>query len=164
MALRTVRTDEDPILRKKSREVTVFDDKLEVLIEDMIETMHDSNGIGIAAPQVGILKRAVIVMDPEEEEPDPIPMINPVILARDGEQCKEEGCLSVPGKTGTVNRPYSITVAYQDVTGEKYEANLEGDIVRVVCHEIDHLDGVLFTDKVVEDTTERNDEKRRKRR
>lgn len=156
MAIRTVRTDEDPILRKRSREVTQFDDRLAELVEDMIDTMYASDGIGIAAPQVGILKRAVIVMDPEEEEPIPMVLINPVITEREGEQCKEEGCLSVPGKTGTVNRPYKIVLQYQDVKGEKYETGIEGELVRVVCHEVDHLDGILFSDKMVEDTTNKH--------
>lgn len=156
MAIRTVRTDEDPILRKKSREVTRFDDKLCELVDDMVDTMYQSDGIGIAAPQVGVLKRVVIVMNPEEEEPVPIALVNPVILQEEGEQCKEEGCLSVPGKTGTVNRPYKISLRYQDVEGGNYEAELEGEIVRVVCHEVDHLNGVLFSDKIVEDTTNKN--------
>lgn len=153
MAIRTVRTDEDPILRKRSREVTKFDNRLSELVEDMIDTMHESDGIGIAAPQVGVLKRVVIVMDPEEEEPIPLPLVNPVITKTEGEQCKEEGCLSIPGRTGTVNRPYRITLQYQDVAGEHYETEIEGELVRVVCHEVDHLDGILFSDKIVEETT-----------
>lgn len=154
MAIRRVRTDDDPILRKISKEVTVFDERLAELVEDMIETMHESDGIGIAAPQVGVLKRAVIVMDPEEEEPLPIVLINPVILEQEGEQCKEEGCLSLPGKTGTVIRPTKVRITYRDVEGKNCETEAEGDLVRVICHEIDHLNGVLFSDKIVEDTTE----------
>lgn len=155
MAIRTIRTDDDPILRKRSREITVFDDKLADLIQDMIDTMHHADGIGIAAPQVGVLKRVVIVMDPQEEDPVPIPLVNPRILSSEGRQCKEEGCLSVPGRQGTVDRPTRVMLSYFDADGEEYETEIEGDLVRVICHELDHLDGVLFTDKLVEDTTDR---------
>lgn len=151
MAIRNIRTDEDPILRKKSRVVTSFDEKLAELADDMIETMDEHDGIGIAAPQVGVLRRIVIVMDPELEEPEPIVLVNPEIKRAEGLQCKAEGCLSVPNRSGTVERPTSITLRYQDIDGESVECDLEGDIVRVVCHELDHLDGILYTDKMVEE-------------
>lgn len=155
MAIRMIRTDEDPLLRKRSREITVFDDRLAELAGDMIETMNDADGIGIAAPQVGVLKRVVIVMDPSEEDPIPIVLVNPRILESDGSQCKEEGCLSVPNRQGTVERPERIKLEYRDVDGEQCITEIEGDMVRVVCHEVDHLDGILFTDKLVEETTGR---------
>jgi len=119
MAIRTIRTDNDPVLRKVAREVTVFDEKLEVLVEDMIETMHDADGVGLAAPQIGILKR-VIVFDLYDDE-GPMALINPRIVDQSGIQMEEEGCLSLPGRHGIVKRPLSVTVQFEDLDGESYE-------------------------------------------
>lgn len=150
MAIRTIRLEEDPILRKISKEVTAFDDKLKILVEDMIETMHDAEGVGLAAPQVGVLKR-VIVLDMYDED-GPIAMINPRFIEQNGIQIGEEGCLSLPGKHGIVKRPLSVKVAFEDLDGDTYE--LEGDelMARAICHEIDHLNGILYTDKLYKET------------
>ncbi len=154
MAIRTIRTDNDPVLRKVAREVTVFDEKLEVLVEDMIETMHDADGVGLAAPQIGILKR-VIVFDLYDDE-GPMALINPRIVDQSGIQMEEEGCLSLPGRHGIVKRPLSVTVQFEDLDGESYEIVGEELLARVLCHEIDHLDGVLYIDKqiIVEEKAE----------
>lgn len=142
MALRKVRLDGDPILRKISKEVTSIDKKLEILIEDMIETMRYENGIGLASPQVGILKR-LIVIDIGEE---PIVAINPIIENEDGQIEDIEGCLSVPNLRGKVDRPERITVRYMNQDGEEIKKDVQGYAARVFCHEIDHLNGILYTD------------------
>jgi peptide deformylase len=147
MAIRTIRTDNDPILRKLSKTVTVFDDKLDLLIEDMIETMHHADGIGLAAPQIGILKR-VIVIDLYDED-GPMALINPRIIDQNGLQMEEEGCLSLPGRHGVVKRPLSVTVQFEETDGLTYEMVGEELLARVLCHEIDHLDGILYIDKEV---------------
>ena len=154
MAIRTIRADNDPVLRKVAREVTVFDEKLEVLVEDMIETMHDADGVGLAAPQIGILKR-VIVFDLYDDE-GPMALINPRIFDQSGIQMEEEVCLSLPGLHGIVKRPLSVTVQFEDLDGESYEIVGEELLARVLCHEIDHLDGVLYIDKqiIVEEKAE----------
>lgn len=154
MAIRTIRTDNDPILRKRSKEITLFDDKLDLLIEDMIETMHHADGIGLAAPQIGILKR-LIVIDLYDEE-GPMALINPRIIEQNGLQMEEEGCLSLPGRHGVVKRPLSVTVQYEDTEGTTFEMVGEELLARVLCHEIDHLDGILYIDKevVLEDKAE----------
>ncbi|MDK2867797.1 MAG: peptide deformylase [Clostridiales bacterium] len=148
MAIRTIRTDSDPILRKTSKPVKVFDNKLTELIDDMIETMHEAEGVGLAAPQIGILKR-VIVFDLYDEE-GPMALINPEIIETSGNQCEEEGCLSLPGQRGFVNRPYEIKVRFQDAQGDHYEIEGEELLARVLSHEIDHLNGILYIDKVVD--------------
>lgn len=150
MAIRLIRIDEDPILRKKSKPVTVFDEKLKVLVDDMVETMHHADGVGLAAPQIGILKQ-VIVLDLYDDE-GPMALINPRIVDKKGKQIEEEGCLSLPGRHGMVERPYEVTVQYEDVTGESYELTGEELLSRVLCHEIDHLNGILYIDKQIEDT------------
>ena len=142
MALRKVRLDGDLILRKISKEVTSIDKKLEILIEDMIETMRYENGIGLASPQVGILKR-LIVIDIGEE---PIVAINPIIENEDGQIEDIEGCLSVPNLRGKVDRPERITVRYMNQDGEEIKKDVQGYAARVFCHEIDHLNGILYTD------------------
>lgn len=147
MAIRLIRTDNDPILRKISREVTVFDEKLQILVDDMIETMHHADGVGLAAPQIGVLKR-VIVIDLYDEE-GPMALINPRFLEQNGLQMEEEGCLSLPGRHGVVKRPLSVTVQFEDVDGESYEISGEELLARVLCHEIDHLDGILYIDKEI---------------
>jgi peptide deformylase (EC 3.5.1.88) len=147
MAIRIIRTDNDPILRKVSKEVTAFDKKLDVLVEDMIETMHHADGVGLAAPQIGVLKR-VIVFDLYDED-GPMALINPRIVDQSGLQMEEEGCLSLPGRHGMVKRPLSVTVQFEDLDGETYEIEGEDLMARILCHEIDHLDGILYIDKQV---------------
>lgn len=142
MALRKIRTEEDEILRKISRPVDVITEKILILIEDMIETMNHANGVGLAAPQVGVLKRIIIV----DIGDGPIPMINPVILNTDGIQEGMEGCLSVPGKSGTVVRPNFVKVEYLDEEGETCVIEGEELFARAICHEVDHLNGKLYID------------------
>lgn len=143
MALRTIRTDEDPILRKKSREIKEIDDRIKTLLDDMQETMYHAEGVGLAAPQVGVLRRAIVVDVGEGL----IQMINPEILTEEGSVAGEEACLSVPMKKGRVERPQKITVRYRNIDNE--EINLEASefLARAICHEIDHLDGILYTDR-----------------
>ena len=144
MALRNILTEEDPTLRKVSRPVTKFDDRLHELLDDMAETLEDARGVGLAAPQVGILRR-VVVVDVGEEI---LELINPEIISESGEQTGMEGCLSVPGKYGIVTRPNVVKVRAQDRFGEWYEAEGEELIARAFCHELEHLDGHLYVDKV----------------
>ena len=144
MALRKIVTVGDPILTKVCRPVTKFDQKLAILIEDMIETMHDANGVGLAGPQVGILRRVCIV---EDEQGEIIELINPEIIKTEGEQTGLEGCLSVPDEYGIVARPDYVKVRAQDRHGEWFEVEGHGLTARAFCHELDHLDGILFIDK-----------------
>ena len=147
MAYRKIITLGNDLLREKSREVTEFDDKLGVLIDDMIETMFKANGVGLAAPQIGVLKRvAVVCVDGEKV----YELVNPVIVKKVGEQIGPEGCLSVPGMQADVRRPRKIVVEAQDRTGQLWQYKLEGFIAVAFCHEIDHLDGVLYIDKAEE--------------
>ena len=145
MAIRNVRKIGDPVLNKVCKEVREVNDRTRELINDMFETMYESEGVGLAAPQVGILKR-IVVIDVTGE--DPILLINPEILSIDGEQTGYEGCLSVPGKTGVVTRPNHVKVkAYNE---DMEEFTLEGEelLARAICHELDHLDGKLYVDRV----------------
>ena len=144
MALRNILTEEDPTLRKVSRPVTKFDDRLHELLDDMAETLEDARGVGLAAPQVGILRR-VVVVDVGEEI---LELINPEIISESGEQTGLEGCLSVPGKYGIVTRPNVVKVRAQDRFGAWYEAEGEELIARAFCHELEHLDGHLYVDKM----------------
>ena len=144
MAIRTMRLEKDEILRKKSREVDIIDDKIQTLIDDMIETMYKYNGVGLSAVQVGVLKR-VVVIDIGEGL---LELINPEIIATSGEQIDAEGCLSIPGEDGEVKRPYVVRVRAQDRNGNTFEIEGEELLARAFCHEIDHLDGILFVDKV----------------
>lgn len=146
MALRNIVKDGDSVLRKKCREVTAFDDRLHMLLDDMKETLDHANGAGLAAPQVGVLKRVALVSVDE----DFFELINPEIIATEGEQTDPEGCLSIPGVCGTVSRPYKVTVKAQDRYGKEFTATGEGLLARAFCHELDHLDGILFKDKVIE--------------
>ena len=146
MALRNIVKDGDPVLRKKCREVTSFDDRLHILLDDMKETLELANGAGLAAPQVGILKRVALVSVDE----DFFELINPQIIEAEGEQIDPEGCLSIPGVCGTVSRPYKVTVKAQDRDGNEFTATGEGLLARAFCHELDHLEGILFKDKVIE--------------
>ena len=142
MGLRKILTDKDPALHKVCKPVEVFDKKLHKLLDDMRETLIDSNGVGLAAPQVGILRRVVLVDTGEEI----LELINPEMLETDGEQVGPEGCLSVPGKYGLVKRPYWAKVRAQDRYGDWYEAEGEELIARCFCHELDHLDGIVYTE------------------
>lgn len=145
MAIRLIVKDPDPVLREKALTVTKFNANLHKLLDDMAETMYDAPGVGLAAPQVGILKR-VIVMDCGEEHGGLIELVNPEIIASSGEQIGPEGCLSIPGLQGDVKRPMNVTVRAQDRHG--HEIVVEGTelLARCIMHEIDHLNGVLFTD------------------
>lgn len=150
MALRKILTSEDKALYKHCREVTSFDDRLHTLLDDMRDTLMQADGVGLAAPQVGVLRRAVIVLEtnvPEGEQPYVIELINPEIVESSGEQCGPEGCLSVPGRYGLVERPMAVTVRAQDRDGNSFEAKGTGLTARCFCHEIDHLDGVVFTSR-----------------
>lgn len=146
MAIRNIREIGDSVLNKVCREVTKVDRKTLNLIDDMIETMYEANGVGLAAPQVGILKR-IIVIDASPEGDNPIVFINPEILETDGEQIGDEGCLSIPGKVGTVCRPNYVKVKALNEKMEEF--TLEGTelMARALCHEIDHLNGILYVDK-----------------
>ena len=146
MALRNIRKYGDEILRKKSRKVEVINDRILTLIEDMKETMYEADGVGLAAPQVGILKR-IAVIDVGE---GPITIINPEIIEREGTYLDIEGCLSVPEKQGTVERPEKVKVKALNEKGEEVVIEGEGLLARAFCHEIDHLDGILFVDKIIE--------------
>jgi peptide deformylase len=145
MAIRQIRTRGDDVLRKKCKPVKKIDGKLQELVDDMIETMYDANGIGLAAPQVGILKR-VIVIDIGE---GPMALINPEIISQSGEQLEVEGCLSIPGIWGEVKRPEQIVVEALDMDGKLQKIEGTGMLARVLSHETDHLDGILFEDKAV---------------
>lgn len=144
MALRTILTDDDPVLHKVCRPVEKFDDRLHDLLDDLKETLTEANGVGLAAPQVGILRRAVVVMD---EENNVIELINPTIIKADGEQTGLEGCLSVPGRYGIVTRPMYVTVRAQNRYGEAFEVSGEGLTARCFCHELEHLDGHLYVER-----------------
>ena len=144
MGLRRILTDKEPSLHKVCKPVEKFDWRLHKLLDDMRDTLIDSNGVGLAAPQVGILRRVVLVDTGEEI----LELVNPTIIATDGEQTGAEGCLSVPGKYGLVTRPYYATVKAQDRYGDWYEVEGEELIARCFCHELDHLDGILYTEKM----------------
>lgn len=142
MAIRNIVKDGDPILKKKCRPVEKFDQKLAILLDDMTETMHQANGVGLAAPQVGMLRR-VVVIDVGEGV---IELVNPKIVAYSGEQEGVEGCLSFPGEWGLAKRPNYVKVRAQDRNGEEFEIDGEELLARAFCHEIDHLNGVVFKD------------------
>ena len=149
MALRNILNQDDPTLNKTCREVTKFNPRLHQLLDDMAETLTHADGVGLAAPQVGVLRRAALVLEtnvPEGEEPRLIEMVNPVVLEQSGEQHEAEGCLSVPGEYGIVRRPAYIKIRAQDRFGHFFEAEGEGLTARCFAHEIDHLNGIVFTD------------------
>ncbi len=154
MALRNIFTEGDDILRKKSRKVEEINEKVIEILDDMIDTMRKAGGVGLAAPQVGVLKRIMII----ETEPDnPIVFINPVITEAEGEQTGYEGCLSIPGKTGVVTRPNHVKVEAFDENMEKFTLEGEELLARAICHECDHLEGRLYIDLVegeLQDTEE----------
>ena len=143
MAIRNMVLEGDPMLRKTSREVTAFDEKLGILLDDMAETMEQQNGVGLAGVQVGVLRR-VVVIDIGEGR---IELVNPTIIKTAGSQVGSEGCLSYPGQFGIVERPDSVTVRAQDRHGNWFEMTGTALLARAFCHEIDHLDGVVFTSK-----------------
>ena len=143
MAIRNVVQVGDDVLRQKCFPVEQFDESLHALLDDMKDTVKKEQGAGLAAPQVGVLRR-VVVVDVEEGY---FEFINPVILSQKGEQTGWEGCLSVRGKSGVVSRPMKVTVVYQDRFGEKHTVKAKGVFARAICHELDHLDGVLYIDK-----------------
>ena len=150
MAFRNILTKEQPGLYKKCRSVTKFDSRLAQLLDDMRETLLSANGVGLAAPQVGVLRRAVLVIETnvaEDEDEYIIELINPEIVESSGEQYGAEGCLSVPGEYGLVKRPMKVKVRAQDRNGEFFEVEGEGLTARCFCHEIDHLEGIVFTSK-----------------
>ena len=147
MALREIRKEGDPILRKECKDVKEMTERISVLIDDMFETMYESNGVGLAAPQVGILKR-IFVVDVGVEEPEPYVFINPVILEKDGEQTGEEGCLSVPGYQGEVTRANHLRVRAYDADMKEFELEADELLARCIQHEEDHLHGILYIDKV----------------
>lgn len=147
MGLRKILTDKEPALHKVCKPVTAFDRKLHKLLDDMKETLIESGGVGLAAPQVGILRR-VFLVDVGAEESEIVEFINPEILETDGEQYGPEGCLSVPGKYGLVKRPMLVKVRAQDRFGEWFEAEGEELVGRCFCHEYDHLDGIVYTEKM----------------
>ena len=145
MGLRKILTDKDPALHKVCRKVENFDSRLFKLLDDMRDTLIESGGVGLAAPQVGILRRVVLV-DVGEEDNEIVELINPEMVETDGEQYGPEGCLSVPGKYGLVKRPYYAKVRAQDRNGDWFEAEGEELIARCFCHELDHLDGIVYTE------------------
>ena len=148
MALRTIVLEGDSVLHKRCRPVTNFDERLHQLIDDMRETLIDSDGVGLAAPQVGVLRRVVLVLEtnvPEGTEPYIIELVNPEIISREGDQDGPEGCLSVPGRFGLVKRPMDVTVRAQDRNGNTFEVSGHELTARAFCHELDHLEGVVFT-------------------
>ena len=152
MAIRSIREEGNKILRKQSREVEKVDDKIKELLDDMVETMHKYNGVGLAAVQVGILKR-VIVIDLYDDK-GPIKLINPVIIKEKGEQEVEEGCLSFPNKYAKMIRPKEVTVEALDENGKKIKIQGKDLLAQALAHEIDHLNGIVFIDKMIPGTLE----------
>lgn len=145
MAIRQIRIEGDPVLRKQCREVKTVNNRTKQLIEDMLETMYEANGVGLAAPQVGVLKN-IVVIDVSEEGDDSIVLINPEILETSGEQTGEEGCLSLPGLYGIVTRPDYVKVRAYDENMELFELEGTDLLARAICHECDHLNGILYRD------------------
>ena len=146
MALREIMKFGEDILRKKCRAVTAFDDKLATLLDDLGDTLQSADGVGLAAPQVGILRRAVVI--DIRDGKGMIEMVNPEIVSQDGNQIGDEGCLSAPGEWGRVERPMRVTVKAFDRTGKEFTMKGEGLLARAICHELDHLEGILFTDRI----------------
>ncbi len=152
MAVRNIREDGDEILRKKSRDVEVIDDKIRELLDDMVDTMHKFNGVGLSAVQVGILKRLVVI--DLYDEKGPIKLVNPVIIKTKGEQEVEEGCLSFPNQYARLIRPEEVVAEALDENGKKVKIKAKGLLAQAICHELDHLDGVLFIDHMIPGTLE----------
>lgn len=145
MAIRQIRLAGDPILYKVCKEVKKLTPMLKLLIEDMLDTMYEANGVGLAAPQVGVLKRIAVV----DVGDGPFVLVNPVILEEEGEQTADEGCLSVPGKAGQVTRPNRIVIRAYDENMQEYEMEAEELLARAFCHEVEHLDGHMYTEHVI---------------
>ena len=154
MALRKIVKIGDNKLRKICKPVEKFDRRLKILLEDMADTMYDANGVGLAAPQVGILRRAVVI----DVGDGLVELVNPVIVESDGQQSGPEGCLSIPGRSGVVPRPNHVKVQAQDADGNAIELEAEEFFARAVCHELDHLDGVLYVDKMDREILEGDEE------
>ena len=148
MAIRTIRTEGDRILTKEARKVEAVTAKEAELIDDMFETMYEAQGVGLAAPQIGILKQ-IVVIDTYDEEVGPLVLINPVITETEGEQTGDEGCLSVPGKVGTVTRPQKVVCEAMNREMQPFRIEAEGLLARCICHETDHLHGHLYTEYAV---------------
>lgn len=146
MAIRKILRSEDPVLHKKCRTVETIDDRIITLLDDMIDTLYDSGGVGLAAPQVGVLRRVVVI----DIGDGLIELINPEIIKTAGKQTDNEGCLSYPGKYGMVTRPNRVTVRALNRKGETFEVSGEGLLARAFCHEVDHLDGKMFMELVTE--------------
>lgn len=146
MAIRKILRSEDPVLHKKCRTVEAIDDRIITLLDDMIDTLYDSGGVGLAAPQVGVLRRVVVI----DIGDGLIELINPEIIKTAGKQSDNEGCLSYPGKYGMVTRPNRVTVRALNRKGETFEMSGEGLLARAFCHEVDHLDGKMFMELVTE--------------
>ncbi len=149
MAIRNIRLDGDEVLRKNCKPVKEMNGRTAELIDDMFETMYDANGVGLAAPQVGILKR-IVVIDVSENRDEPICLINPEIIEADGEQTGDEGCLSLPGLVGKVTRPMHVVCKALDRDMKEITIEAEGLFARAIAHETDHLDGILYKDKVLD--------------
>ncbi len=147
MAVRNIRTEGNPVLREKCAEVPAVTDGIKRLINDMYETMYAADGVGLAAPQVGIAKKIVVIDDRDGHK---FALINPVISGREGEQIADEGCLSLPGFAGRVKRPQSLTVSALDENGDEITLHADGFLAVIICHETDHLDGILYKDKAFE--------------
>jgi peptide deformylase len=146
LAIRTILTDDDPLLRKHSRMIDTYDNRLMVLLEDLTDTMHKADGVGLAAPQIGVLRRVAIVDIGEGI----VELINPRIVSKSEDTCSQpEGCLSSPGEYGEVPRPIEVHVEYFNRAGKKHQVKAEGLFARALCHEIDHLDGRLFKDLAI---------------
>ena len=150
MAVRNVREDGDEILRKKSREVEVVDDRIRELLDDMVDTMHKYNGVGLSAVQVGILKRLVVI--DLYDDKGPIKLVNPIITKTKGEQEVEEGCLSFPNKYAKIIRPAEVVAEALDENGNKIKIKAKGLLAQAICHELDHLEGILFVDNMIPGT------------
>ena len=153
MAIRILRPENDDILRKKSREIEVIDEKIKELAKDMIDTMHKYSGLGLAAVQIGVLKR-IFVIDLYDEGKEPIVFINPEILSEKGSHEVEEGCLSFPNKFARIIRPKEVVVSYTDLDGNRKKLKCKGLLAQAVCHETDHLNGEVFIDKIIPGTLE----------
>jgi peptide deformylase len=152
MAIRTIRTEGDEILRKKSKKVDVIDERIKEIVNDMIETLHKYEGVGLAAVQVGMLKQIVVIQEAEDE---PIyVIINPEILSQSGTQIVEEGCLSFPNKFAKIERPEKIKIRALDINGKPFEIKAKGLLAQAISHEIDHLNGEVFIDKIIPGTLE----------
>lgn len=154
MAIRIIRQEGDEILKKKSRAVEIIDDKLQELIEDMIETMHQKDGVGLAAVQVGVLKRVIVIDTYEEEEPKVYVFINPEIIEEKGEREVDEGCLSFPNKFAKVIRPEKVKIRALNREGKEIKLTATGLLAQAICHEIDHLEGIVLVDRMIPGTLE----------